>query len=237
MFLSWEREVSESLVLLRHVRDPRLSYLLAPGTSNLRFEEVATQVVQENWETHERVKERFRSSLNSNHRWWAKLLQELDKLSQGIEAAADRKLRKETEIRMGELQTALREVETSINESKDHLEESRMREEDAHQVDRGQSDSNTDEDRDVILEGAQESGPTGAEAAGSPIPMASTQEAKRAMEVDIGDMPQLTSKDATAVTPEEDDMLTGDPTSVAGEMARLQVTPPESHEAEDGKAS
>ena len=138
---------------------------------------------------------------------------------------------------MGVLRTTLRKVETSINESKDHLKESQMREEDAHQVDQGQSDSNTDEDGDVIVEGAQESGPTSVEATGPPIPMVSTQEAERAMEVDIGDMPQLTSKDATAVTPEEDDMLTGDPTSVAGEMAQLQVTPPESHEPKDGEAS
>ena len=168
---------------------------------------------------HERAKERFRSSLNSNRCRWAKLLQELDELSQGIEAAADRKLRKETEIRMGVLRTALRKVETSINESKDHLEESQIREEDACQVDWGQSDSNTDEDGDVIVEGAQESGPTGVEATGPPIPMASTQEAECAMEVDIGDMPQLASEDTTTVTPEEDDMLTGYPTSVAGEMA------------------
>ena len=56
----------------------------------------------------------------------------------------------------------------------------------------------TDEDRDVIVEGVQESGPIGAEATGPPIPTASTQEAERAMEVDISDslslpprMPQL----------------------------------------------
>ena len=42
MSLSWEREASESLVLLRHIRGHLLSYLLAPGTGNLRFEEVAT---------------------------------------------------------------------------------------------------------------------------------------------------------------------------------------------------
>ena len=138
---------------------------------------------------------------------------------------------------MGVLRTTLRKVETSINESEDHLKESRMREEDARQVDRGQSDSNMDEDGDVIVEGAQESGPTGVEATGPPIPMASTQEAEHAMEVDIGDMPQLASEDTTKVTPEEDDMLTGDPTSVAGEMAWLQVTPPKSHEPEDGEAS
>ena len=30
-------------------------------------------------------------------------------------------------------------------------------------------------------------------------------------------------------------MLTGDPTSVAGEMAQLQVAPPDSHKPEDGE--
>ena len=101
MSLSWEKEASESLVLSRHMRGHLLSYLLAPGTGNLCFEEVSTQVVQENWEMHERAKERFRSSLNSNHCQWAKLLQELNELSQGIEAMADKRLHKETEIRMG----------------------------------------------------------------------------------------------------------------------------------------
>ena len=103
MSLSWEKEASESLVLSRHVRGHLLSYLLAPGTGNLCFEEVATQVIQENWEMHERVKERFRSSLNSNHHWRAKLLKKFNKLSQGIEAAAHKKLCKETEMRMGVL--------------------------------------------------------------------------------------------------------------------------------------
>ena len=42
MSLNWEKEASESLVLSRHVRGHLLSYLLAPGTSNLHFEEVAT---------------------------------------------------------------------------------------------------------------------------------------------------------------------------------------------------
>ena len=101
MSLSWEREASESLVQSRHNRGPLLSYLLAPRTGNLHFEEVVTQVLQENWETHERVKERFRSTLNSSHHQWAKLLQELDELSQGIEATADRQLHKQTEERMG----------------------------------------------------------------------------------------------------------------------------------------
>ena len=138
---------------------------------------------------------------------------------------------------MGILRTALRKVKTSIDESEDHLKESQMREEDAHQEDQGQSDSSKEQDGDVIVEGAQESGPTGVEAMGPPIPMASIQEAEPAMEVDEGDIPSLTSEDATTVTPEEDDMLMGDPTSVAGEMAWLQVTPPESHEPEDSETS
>ena len=66
MSLSWEQEASESLVPSRHVRGALLGYLLAPGTGNLHFEEVVTQVIQENWEAHERVEGRFRSSLNSS---------------------------------------------------------------------------------------------------------------------------------------------------------------------------
>ena len=119
-------------------------------------------------------------------------------------------------------------------ESEDHLEESRMREEEAHQEDWGQSNSSKG---DVVVEGAQESGPTGVEATSPPIPMASIQEAEPSMEMDVDDILPLTSEDATTVTPEEDEMLTGDPTSVTGEMAQLQVTSPDSHEPEDGKTS
>ena len=112
-----------------------------------------------------------------------------------------------------------------------------MREEEAHQEDWGQSDSSEEQDGDIIVEGAQESGPTSTEATGPPIPTASIQQAEPAMEVDVGDIPLLTFEDATTVTPEEDEMLTGNPTSVAGEMAQLQVTPPERHEPEDSETS
>ena len=67
--------------------------------------------------------------------------------------------------------------------------------------------------------------------------MGSIQEEEPTMEVDVGDIPPLTSKDTTTVTPAEDEMLMGHPTSVAGEMAWLQVTPPDSHKPEDGKTS
>ena len=237
MSFRWEREASESLVPSRHVRGSLLDYLLAPGTGNLHFEEVVTQVVQENWEAHERAKGRFRSSLNSSRRRWANLLKELDDLSQGIEAAADRKLRKETEAKMGELCTTLKKVEASINESEDYLEESRIREEEAHQGDQGESNSSEEQDQDVIVEEEQESGPTGVEATGPPTPTASVQAAESSMDVDMEDVPPLTSKDATAVTPEEDEVLMGDPGSVAGEMAQLQVASLDSHKPKDGETS
>ena len=148
-----------------------------------------------------------------------------------MEAAADRKVRKEIEERMGVLQTALKKTEASMAESEDHLEKSRIQEEEAHQEDRGQSNSGEGQDGDIMVEGAEESGPTGAEAT-SPL---RSQEAGPSMEVDVDDIPPLTSGDATTVTAEEDEMLMGDTTSMLGEMARLQVSSPDSHKPEDGE--
>ena len=74
MSLSWEKEASESLVQLRHSKGLLLSYLLAPGTGNLSFEEVVSRVLQENQEEHERAKEKFRSSLNRSLHQWARFL-------------------------------------------------------------------------------------------------------------------------------------------------------------------
>ena len=53
----------------------------------------------------------------------------------------------------------------------------------------------------------------------------------------MDDILPLTSGDATTVTAEEDEMLMGNPTSVAGEMAQLKVTSPGSHKPEDGETS
>ena len=71
------------LVQSRHSRGPLLSYFLAPGTSNLCYEEVVSRILQENWEKHEEVKEKFRSSLNRNCHRRITLTREIDELSQG----------------------------------------------------------------------------------------------------------------------------------------------------------
>ena len=144
----------------------------------------------------------------------------------------DRKVWKEIEERMGVLRTALKKAEASIAENEDHLEESWIWEEEARQGDQGQSDSSEGQDEDVMVEGPEESGPTGAEST-SPL---GSQEAEPSMEVDVDDIPLLTSGDTTTVTAEEEEMLMNDPASMTGEMARLQVSSPDSHKPEDGEA-
>ena len=79
----------------------------------------------------------------------------------------------------------------------------------------------------------EESGLTGGESTG---PLES-QGTEPSMEVDMDDILPLTSGDTTTVMAEENEMLMGDPTSVTGEMAQLQVTSPDSHKTEDGKTS
>ena len=82
-----------------------------------------------------------------------------------------------------------------------------------------------------MVEGLEGSGPKGAESTSPPR----SQEAEPSMEVDVDDIPLLTSGDVTTVTAEEEEVLMGDPTSVAGEMARLQVSSPDSHKPEGGE--
>ena len=118
-----------------------------------------------------------------------------------------------------------------VPENEDHLDESRIWEEEARQGDQGQFYSSEEQDDDVVVEGLEESGPTGAEST-SPL---RSQEADTSIEVDVDDIPPLTSGDTTTVTAEEEEMLMGNPTSVAGEMDKLQVSSPDSHKPEDGE--
>ena len=76
-----------------------------------------------------------------------------------MEAATDEKAQKEIDERMGVVQTALNIAEASVAENEDHLDESRIREEEAHQGDQGQSDSSEGQDDDIVVEGPEESGP------------------------------------------------------------------------------
>ena len=63
------------------------------------------------------------------------------------------------------------------------------------------------------------------------------QETEPSMEVDVDSTPPLASGSAITVSAEEDEMLMGDPTTVVGEMAKLQVSSPNSHKPEGGETS
>ena len=233
MTLSWEKEALESLVQLRHSKGLLVSYLLAPGTGNLHFEEVVNRVLQENHEEHERAKKKSVSSLNRGLSWWVRLLEELDKLSKRLEAAKDKKVQKEIDKRMGVIQTALEKAEAPIAKNEACLEESRIWEEEAHHGDQGQSDSSEEQYGDIMVEEQEESGLTGAEST-SPL---GSQETEPSMEVDVDHTLPLTSGSAITASAEEDEILTGNPTSVAGEMAKLQVSSPNSHKPEGDETS
>ena len=84
-----------------------------------------------------------------------------------------------------------------------------------------------------MVEEPEESGLTGAEST-SPL---GGQETEPPMEVDVDRTPLLTSGSAITVSAEEDQILTGNPTSVAGEMAKLQVSSPNSHKPEGSETS
>ena len=233
MTLSWEKEASESLVQSRHSKGLLLSYLLAPGTGNLCFEEVVNRVLQKNHEELERARKKSASLLNRSLCWWAKLLEELDELSKGLEAAKDEKAQKEIDERMGVIQTAFEKAEASIAENEAHLEEIWIWKDEAHHGDQGQSDSSEGQYDDVMVEEPEGSDLTGAEST-SPL---GGQETEPSMEVDMDSTPSLASGSAITVSAEEDEMLMGDPTSVAGEMAKLQVFSPNSHKPERDETS
>ena len=115
--------------------------------------------------------------------------------------------------------------------NENHLEESRIQEEEARQGDQGQSNSSEEHEGDVVVEEPEESGLTGLKSTG----LLKSQGTEPSVEVDVDDIPPLTSGDATTVTAEEDEMFMGDPTSVTGEMAWLQVASPDSHKPKDGE--
>ena len=111
-----------------------------------------------------------------------------------------------------------------IAENEDHLVESWIWEEEACHEDQGQSDSSEGQDDDIMVEEPEESGLTGAESTSPPR----NQETEPSMEVDKDSDPPLTSGGDITVSAEEKQILMDDSTSVAGEMARLQVSSPNS---------
>ena len=77
MSLSQEKDASRSLVPSRHTQGCLLGYFLAPGTSNLSYGEVLTQVIEENHMELRRMREHLTSSLLDCNAKRTKYLDEL----------------------------------------------------------------------------------------------------------------------------------------------------------------
>ena len=58
-----DEEAAQSLLQSTHTVGPLLRYFLAPGTANLHHEEVIDEVLEENYQAHERAKDKVRASL------------------------------------------------------------------------------------------------------------------------------------------------------------------------------
>ena len=84
-----------------------------------------------------------------------------------------------------------------------------------------------------MVEGLEESGLTGVESTSPP----GNQETECSMEVDVDTTLPLTSGCDITVSAEEEQILMDDSTSVAGEMARLQVSSPNSPKPKGGETS
>ena len=115
MSLSQEEDASRCLVLLRHTQGCLLSYFLAPGTSNLTYDEVVAQVIDENYAELQRMQEHLTSSLQSYNSRRTKYLDELDSLSKKLDSTGSGRLRGDFKAKMSVIRTAISKAEASID--------------------------------------------------------------------------------------------------------------------------
>ena len=115
MSLSQEKDVSRSLVPLRHTQGCLLGYFLAPGTSNLSYGEVlAHQVIKENHMELQRMREHLTSSLQDCNARRTQYLDELTNLSQKLDTTGFDRLRGDIEAKMSVVHTAISKIEATI---------------------------------------------------------------------------------------------------------------------------
>ena len=228
MSLSQEEEASRSLVYLRHIRGHLLDYFLAPGTSNLCFDEVLTHMIDENYMELQRIKKNMTSSLQKHNSRRIRYLNELDELSKKLDSTGSDRMRGELEARRSVINTALPKLKASINQWENLLEECWLREHEAQQAALAEAD--------IIVESSTEEASSDASSSSSPgnSPHAQLQKQADAESTQAG-----ASEGNPVISPEEEKILMGDQTStpgkspasdtslMTGSMATLQLrTPP-----------
>ena len=194
---------------------------------------------------HERMKQQAIYSLHKARSRRTQLLEELGVLMKSMEVQGDKLPPKEVVEREKVLQSSNRRVEAAISQYEDLLEECRIQEDEARCEDQDQPSSSEGSDDDVKMEPSEESNSPSGE---SPSCLRS-HEAEPPVEVSMkGDQVMALEGDVT-VSPEEDDILTGahtstedqgptsDPTSMAGELAKLHVHSPSQQKHEDRETS
>ena len=129
-----DRESSNSLARSRHQRGDILAYFLGPWTAwRLTFEDVVTQVLQENRRHLDTKRSKAISSLCNCNQRWITLRQEIDATTDARDVTPDFPEGQEMDIRLNTLKTALGVIERSISASEALLESCRMLEEEARQ--------------------------------------------------------------------------------------------------------
>ena len=230
MALSDEPGSSRSLIRSRHHCGDLLAYFLSPRTAwELRFEDVITKVLKENWRDLEMKRAKAATSLGSCNKHRTYLHKEFDATSEAMQMVTNRASGRELEHWLNSLQTSLTAIERAIAKYENVLEDCRMQEEEAHQEEvifQEPEEEEGDTDTEITEEGergdGEPSGPQGG---------AGTE-----------DIPPLEPTGDT-VSPEEDAFLMQqasqpvDPTAgshsprskvgtVSGEMAELNLTSP-----------
>ena len=118
MSLSQEEDTSRSLVPSRHTQGCLLGYFLAPGTSNLSYEEVLTQVIKENHMELWRMLEHLTSSLQDCNAKRTKYLDELTNLSKRLDTTGVDRLRGYIKAKMSVVCTTILKVKATIKRYK-----------------------------------------------------------------------------------------------------------------------
>ena len=230
MALSKEPGSSGSLVRSQHHCGDLLAYFLDLGTAwELRFEDVVTQVLKENWRHVEMKCAKAATSLGNCNKHRTDLCAEFDAMSEAMQMVTDSASGRELEHRLNSLQTSLTTIEWAITKYENILEDCRMQEEEAHQEEvifQEQEEEEGDTNAEMVEQGecgdGEPSGPQGV--------------------VGTEDIPPL-DPTGDAISPEEDAFLMQqasqpvDPTAgshsprseagtVSGEMAELSLTSP-----------
>ena len=135
MSLSQEKDASRSLVQLRHTQGCLLGYFLAPGTSNLSYGEVLTQVIEENHMELRRMREHLTSLLQDCNSRRTQYLDELTNLSQKLDTTGFDRLRGDIEAKMSIIHTAISKIEATIERYMNQLEECWFRKHEAQSGD------------------------------------------------------------------------------------------------------